>query len=570
MKYPLPKNPQEVMTWEWQQFAPFYEDLKILELTQNNVKDWLREWSRISEWAEELASRLYVATTTNTADKDAEDRFNNYMEATFPKIEEVEQELKKKLLASGLEPEGFEIPLRNMRAEAELYREKNLPLLVQEQKLGTEFDKIVGAETVEWEGKELTIYQLDPLFQNENREVREKAWRMGMERRSQDRKAINELWEKFMALRLEIAKNADLPDYRAYRWVNMMRFDYSPQDCKQFHQAIEEVVVPAATKIYEKRRKKLGLDTLRPWDLNVDTTGKPALRPFQTIDELKSKTSDVFHKVDPKFGEYFDIMIDEGLLDLDNRKNKAPGGYCTGFNAVRKPFIFTNAVGIHDNVQTLLHEGGHSFHAFESAALPYIQQLDYSMEIAEVASMSMELLAAPYLADGENAFYTPSEAARARIEHLEGSILFWPYMAVVDAFQHWVYENPEQGSDPAQCDREWASLWDRFMPGVDWSGLEEYKATGWHRKPHIHQTPFYYVDYGLAQLGAVQVWRNSLKNQAQAVTDYRHALSLGGTKPLPELYQAAGAKLAFDAKTLGEAVALMSEQIEKLEAEAED
>jgi oligoendopeptidase F len=257
-------------------------------------------------------------------------------------------------------------------------------------------------------------------------------------------------------------------------------------------------------------------------------------------------------------------MVRENLLDLDNRKNKAPGGYCTSFSLARKPFIFTNAVGVHDDVQTLLHEGGHSFHVFETAQLPYLAQLNVPMEFAEVASMAMEQLAGPYLEKSQGGFYTAQEAARARVEFLEGAVLFWPYMAVVDAFQHWVYENPDHAAEPANCDARWSELWQRFMPGVDWSGLEDLMAAGWQRKPHIFESPFYYVEYGLAQLGAAQVWRNSLRNQASAVDSYRKALSLGGTVSLPELYLAAGARLAFDADTLGQSVKLMEDTILKL------
>ena len=233
-------------------------------------------------------------------------------------------------------------------------------------------------------------------------------------------------------------------------------------------------------------------------------------------------------------------MRREKLLDLGNRKGKAPGGYCTQFQVAKRPFIFANAVGLHDDVQTLLHEAGHAFHAFEASHLPYYQQWDVSMEFAEVASMGMELLAAPYLPAQEDSFYSEPEAARARVEHLEGLILFWPYMAVVDAFQHWVYENHAAAADAKNCDAKWAELWRRFMPGVDWSGLDNEMMTGWHRKLHIYHYPFYYVEYGLAQLGAVQVWRNALEDQSDAVAHYRAALSLGGTVPLPELYAAAG------------------------------
>jgi oligoendopeptidase F len=281
--------------------------------------------------------------------------------------------------------------------------------------------------------------------------------------------------------------------------------------------------------------------------------------------ELEAKTSAIFHAVDPQLGEYFKIMRRERLLDLDNRKNKAPGGYCTDFPITGRPFIFANSIGVHDDVQTLLHEGGHAFHVFESAALPYCWHVQIPWEFEEVASMSMELLAAPYLTVDYGGFYTPAQAARARIEHLERSLLFWPYMAVVDAFQHWVYENPAAASLPASCDQAWAELWQRFMPGVDWSGLEQEMLTGWQRKIHIHSDPFYYVEYGLATLGAVQIWRNSLSDQAGAVAAYRGALALGDTATLPELYASAGANFAFDAGALGEAVALILHTVDELE-----
>jgi oligoendopeptidase F len=280
---------------------------------------------------------------------------------------------------------------------------------------------------------------------------------------------------------------------------------------------------------------------------------------------LEDGVEAIFQHVDPQLGKYFVTMREEKLLDLDNRKGKAPGGFCSEFNVQRRPFIFMNAVGVHDDVQTLLHEGGHAFHVFETSNLPYNQQLQVGMEFAEVASMAMELLAAPYLGVDYGGFYTRQQAARARIEHLEGAILFWPYMAVVDAFQHWVYLHPEEARLPVNCDTTWSNLWDRFMQGVDWDGLDVEKATGWHRKLHIFQVPFYYIEYGLAQLGAMQVWRNAITDQAQAVADYRKGLALGGTVSLPLLYTTAGAKFAFDEPTLGQAIDLAMETIAALE-----
>jgi oligoendopeptidase F len=566
MTSPLPTKTEDLLAWTWPQIEPHYEDLERQRLSAKNVEHWLTAWTRLSEDVSELRERLYVATTVNTADELASTRYDAYLDTIQENAEAAEQRLKEKLLASGLEPKGFEIPLRNMRTEAALFREQNLPLLAENDKHCTEYDRIVGAQTVTWEGKELTLSQLQPFYQDHDRAKREKAWRLSMDRWLQDRSAICKLWATFLRLRLKIASNAGFgDDYRSYRWQQMLRFDYSPADCRSFHDAIEAIAVPAATRVYERRRKRLGLDILRPWDLYVDPLGRPPLRPYESLDELISKTSAIFHHVDPQLGTYFDVMRQEGLLDLENRKNKAPGGYCTDYMAVRRPFIFTNAVKLHDDVQTLLHEGGHAFHCFESARLPYIQQLGVGMEFAEVASMGMELLASPYLTADQGGFYTAADAARAIVEHLEGNITFWPYMAVVDAFQHWVYENPQAALDPAQCDTQWAAQWKRFMPGVDYSGLDDEMMTGWQRKLHIHQTPFYYVEYGLAQLGATQVWANALHDQAQAVASYRRALALGGTVTLPELYAKAGARFAFDADTLRAAVHLTEREIARLE-----
>jgi len=563
----LPKTSQEFMQLPWTSIQSFYDELANRPLSADTVERWLLDWTALHQLWDESYWRLYVAVTVDTTDQEAERRYNAFLDDIYTQAQEADQRLKEVLLASGLRPPGFDMPLRNMQAEARLFRPANLPLLASELKLGNDYERIMGTQTIEWDGVETTLLQLQQVFQEPDRERRERAWRLAAERQLADREAINDLWVQQMDLRRQMAANADLPDFRAFMWQKRLRFDYTPRDCYSFHRAIEEAVVPAASKRYEQRRRRLGVERLRPWDLDVDPYARPPLRPFKTIAELEEKTSAIFHRVDPQLGDYFERMRQGGLLDLDNRKGKATGGYCTDFNAVRLPFIFANSVGVHEDVQTMLHEGGHAFHAFESAALPYYQQRDVSYEFAEVASMGMELLASPYLTSDHGGFYTPQESAQARADNLEDFLLFWPYMAVVDAFQHWAYENHDLGSDPAQCDAKWVELWDRFMPGVDWSGFEQEKATGWQRKPHIHSDPFYYVEYGLALLGAVQVFRNALQDQAAAVASYRKALSLGYTASLPQLFAAAGVRFAFDAATLRQAVGLMLETIERLEAE---
>lgn len=562
----LPKTVQEIHDWSWEQLAPFFEELNAVELNADNIDGWLKDYTRLAALVFEWISRARVATTQDTTDEVADAHYKRLLDEVIPHLRMAENQIKLKLLNSGLVPDGMEVPLQVIRADAELFREANLPLFSEEQKLGMEYARITGAQTVEIDGEEKTLIQLAPYYLEQDRDLRERVWRLQMERWLQDREAINELWGKLLDVRQQMATNAGFDDYRAYRWRDMKRFDYTPEDCDTFHRAIEEVVVPAAERIYAKRREQLGVETLRPWDLNVDPLGRDPLKPFEDIEEFIEKTRLVFQHVDPKAERYFSIMADEGLLDLGNRKGKGPGGYCTSFPHSKRPFIFMNAVGVAGDVRTLLHEAGHAFHQFEVQNLPYIFQRGYPIEFAEVASMAMELLASPYLSSGNGeAFFSDDDARRWRIEHLEKIILFWPYMAVVDAFQHWVYTHVDEAKDPANCDAKWAELWGRFMKGVDWSGFEDVVMTGWHRKQHIYRYPFYYVEYGLAQLGAVQVWGNALKDQSAAVADYFRALALGRTASLPELYATAGAKFAFDADTMGTAIELIETTLAELE-----
>lgn len=562
----LPADPVAFIDWSWPQIEPFFEQLERYSLNSENIASWLEGWSRLSGLIYETYQRLYVGVTVDTNDKSAETRYNRFLDEIFANAEAAGQKLKEKLLQSGLRPDGFELPLRNLQAEAQVFSPANLPLLAEEMKLSSKYDRIIGEQSVEWQGKDVTLLQLESAQYQPDRPLREAAWRLAMRRWLEDRQAINALWGELFSLRTRLAANLGLPDYRAYRWKKMLRFDYTPEDCARFHAAIEKVVVPAAGYLYQRRAAQLGLTGLRPWDLLVDPHSRPPLRPFERVEQLVEGMERIFRRVDPRLSEYFAIMRRENLLDLDNRKGKAPGGYCTDFPVSQRPFILMNAVGTHEDVQTLLHEGGHAFHVFETNHLPYFQQKRIGLEFMEVASMAMELLGAPYLTRDQGGFYTEAEAARARSEFLEGAILFWPYMAVVDAFQHWAYAHPAQAVDPSQCDREWSALWERFMGGVDWSGLEEERMTGWQRKLHILQEPFYYVEYGLAQLGAFQVWQNALQDQAGAVAAYRKALALGGTASLPQLFQAAGARFAFDAETLQRAVDLGLRTIEALDA----
>jgi len=565
----LPTDSKSILALKWADYAPYFNNLESRTLDSASISAWLTDWSTLSACLDEQYTRLQVLTSQHTADEELQKQFNAFVDHVQPPAKSADQKIKEKFLASGLHVKGFEIAEKMMRAEADLFREANLPLLAEEQKINNERQKLMGATTIMWEGEEKTLWEmLFGVMYHSDRAVRESAWKATSERVLQNRQAINELWERFMAVRLQIAANAGKPDYRAYVWQQKMRFDYTPEDCKSFHAAIEKVVVPAAQRVHERRKQRLGIEAIRPWDRLVDQFNRPALTPASTVEELNSKALDVFGKVDPLFREYYQSMMDEGLLDLESRKNKGGGAYSVGFNAMRKPFIFMSHANSPADVETLLHEGGHAFHTFESMHLHFHQKAEIYLpaEFAEVASMGMELLASPYLTKDQGGFYTEEEAARAHISHMEGIITFWPYMSVVDLFQHWVYENPTDGSNPAKCDQKWGELWDRFMKGIDFTGFDDSKKTYWQLQGHIHSSPFYYIEYGLAQLGAVQVFGNARKDQQKAVADYRKALALGSTVSLPQLFEAAGAKLSFDARTLKDAVDLLEEVIAEMQA----
>ena len=564
----LPATAESLGTWPWTKIAPYYDSLLDRPLDAVSVDEWLADWTRIGSLVDEASNRFTIRTTTNTADTQAQSEYKTFLEEILPKVMEAEQKVKEKLLASGLEPAGFELPLRKLRTDAALYREANLPLLAEERKLSLTYDEISGARTVIWEGKEIPLVQLSAVLQEADRDRRELAWRTTQTRTLQDNEALTALWRDMMRTRQAIANNAGYASFREYRWQQSYRFDYTHEDAKAFDDAIAEVVVPAAARIAERRRRSLNIESIRPWDVNCDPDGLPALRPYTTLDELQDGVSRIFQQVLPLFAGYFDSMRRDGLLDLESRDHKAAGGYQVELSAVRKPFIFTNAVGTQEDVETLLHEGGHAFHAYLTVGLPYQQQRSEQMvptEFAEVASTAMEYLGSPYFSAEKGGFYSEADAARARIAHLESSITFFPHMAMTDALQHWIYENPDAAMDLAACDEVWARLADRYLPYLDWTGLEDVKGIRWHRQLHVFQLPFYYIEYGLAQLGAIQVFANARRDQEAAVEAYRRALALGGTVSLPQLFATAGARFAFDAETLREAVDLLEEVVAELE-----
>jgi oligoendopeptidase F len=558
----------EFMTLDRDGIEPFYQVLQEINLDEGSLDRWMEGWSDLRKLVDERYARLSLATELDTTDEEAEKQYHDFLGNIYPSIRVADQKLKEKLLASELEPVGMKLILKKMRTEADFFCEENLPLMTEESKLGTQYSKILGAQTIDWEGEELTLTQVKSKMQSPDRAKRKKLWELMSQSQLDDRDEINQLWGKFMDIRAELANNAGYSDYRSFRWLQRLRLDYTPEDSKEFIEAIKQVAVPAATRVYERYKTRLNIDKVRPWDLlnNQTTFSLPAIKAFETEEEFISRVGDIFNRLDPVLGGYYQTMRENQLFDLMNRKGKGPGGFCTTFATVGQPFIFMNATGKSADVRVLFHESGHAFHDFEIFNLPYHHQWRTDMEFAEVASTAMELLSEPYLAKDMGGFMSTENAARTRLLNLEEKLLFWPYMAVVVAFQHWVYENHKEGKNPAACDAKWSTLVDEYMPGIDWSGYEDVKMTGWHRKLHIHQEPFYYIEYGLAALGAFQIMQNARQDQAKAIQDYRRALALGGTVSLPELYRASGANLSFDAQTLGDVVELIEENLANLEA----
>ena len=554
---------------DWEGIQPYYDQLLDMDLNKESLDFWMKNWSDLRKLVDERNARLSLATALDMSDEVAEKDYHDFLEDVYPAIRAADQKLKEKILESGMIPAGMELALRKMRLEADLFCEENLLLQTKESKLKTEYGKIFAAQTVQWGEEELTIDQAKTTMLTDDRDVRRELWELMAYRQLEDRKAVNDLWKQFMEIRKSLAANAGHDDYRSYRWQQRLRLDYTPEESRQFVNAIKEVAVPAATRVYRRYQKRMGIDQVRPWDLinNQGTFHLPALKAFKTEEELITKVGEIFNHLDPILGEYYQTMRKEGLLDLMSRKNKRQGGFCTSFATEGVPFIFMNASGRVNDLWVLFHESGHAFHNFERFNLPYHHQWISGMEFNEVASTAMELLAQPYLSADRGGFLSPQDLAQTRILKLESRLLFWPYMAIVVAFQHWVYENHDLASHPDACDDKWGELVDEYMPGINWDRNEDVKKTGWHRKLHIHTEPFYYIEYGLSSLGAFQIWEKAQDDPKLALQKYRQALALGGTETISELYKTAGANLAFDKDSLGRVVEMIENTLLELESE---
>lgn len=561
----LPKSAGALKDATWQDVEPYYNELQARPLDNGNVESWLQDWSDFESLLYEAAALANFAYACNTADTEAEKARLRFASEIDPKAEERRVKLQRRLVELGYVTPDLETAVRRFRNQMEIFSEANFPLFEQLAKLSTDWSKVIGAMTVEWEGEEKTPPQMVPYQEENHRAVRERAFRKQFQPYIEQRDTIAGIFDQMYDLRQQVARNAGFDNYRDYAHREKNRFDYTTDDCLRFHEAVEEAVKPAVARILERRRRLLGLDRLRPWDLAADPKGRAPLRPYANIDDFIDRAGPIYDNLTPDFRSYFERMSSAGLLDLDNRKGKSPGGFCDGLPYQKLPLIFMNAVDVDEDVRTLLHESGHAFHVFETAHIPLVFQRQPGAEMAEVASMSMELLANPYVEKKYGGYYSETDAQRSKRWLLEKAIQFFTHCASVDALQQWMYTNPE-GRDADARDQKWLELRRRFEGDtVDWSGLDRERIARWYYQPHFFDYPFYYIEYGIAQLGALQVWRNSTADEDRAVRQYREALALGATRPLPELYRAAGARLIFDSKGMGELVGLVEEELSTLD-----
>jgi oligoendopeptidase F len=548
---------------EWSKIEPYFDDLRDRALTTaNELERWLLDYGELIACIEEVGTDRHVKMTCQTDDAERKAAFLDFIENIDPHVKPRCHELNVKYvecpISRDLPRDRYFVLDRSIRAQVEIFKEENVPLETEEAKLRQRYQEISGAQTVHFDGKELTLQQLAPYAERTDRTIRQAAWEAESARRLQDADELEDLFDQLVGLRHRMALNAGFRDYREYAFKSKQRFDYTPQDCEAFHKAVEETVVPLYRKLHEGRREALGVDPLRPWDLLVDIRGRGPLRPFEGVDEFCDKASRVFHRVDTELGRQFDEMRERNYLDLESRKGKAPGGYQATYEESRHPFIFMNAVGVQRDVRTLIHEGGHAFHCFAARHDPLLPYRSSPIEFAEVASMGMELLAL----DALDEFYQGEDLARSQRQQLEGIIGILPWVATIDAFQHFLYTKPSHSRDDRRD--EWLSLHRRFGGLADYTGQEEALARGWQRQLHLYEVPFYYIEYGIAQLGALQVWHNALSDRRGAVKRYRSALALGGSRPLPELFEAAGAKFDFSTRTIAPVIELVGAMLAKL------
>ncbi|MDF7816172.1 M3 family oligoendopeptidase [Runella sp. MFBS21] len=553
----------ELTTWE--QLQPFYENLinRPIESAEA-LRQWFLDKSELESYLSENFAWRYIRMTCDTSSEQYQKEFGDFVENFQPHLSAYGNALDQKALESPflneLKDQGFDIALRSMKKAIEIFRDENIPLQTQIQTEQAKYGATVGAMTVNIQGEEVTLQKASDFLQSTDRALREEVWNKIQTRRLEDKDKLDELLNTLRDLRHQVATNAGFDNFRDYMFAALGRFDYTPQDCFNFHESVAEAVVPMLNTMALERKEALQLSSLRPWDFKVDPQNLPPLKPFSTGEELLEKTITCFTLLDPELGDYLRIMKAMGHLDLESRKGKAPGGYNYPLEEIGVPFIFMNATSNLRDLVTLLHEGGHAVHNFVTRDLLLNSFKNTPAEVAELASMSMELLTMDYW---DVFFENKDELRRAKIQHLESIIETLPWVATIDKFQHWIYENPTHSV--AERQQNWLTIYEQFSDSLtDWSGLEAFKKYIWQKQLHIYEVPFYYIEYGMAQLGAIGVWRNYKQNPQQGLEGYLNALKLGYTAPISAIYAAANIPFDFSKEYITELMNFVKDELEKL------
>ena len=549
----------------WKQLEPKYQDFLNREINSaKELETWLMELGEFDAYVGETGSMLYVNMTCDTENEKIKQSYLDFVENVQPELAKIGDQLNRKLAenkyANDLDPVEYNVLLRDTRMDLELFREENIPLGTELTKLGQRYNEICGAMSVEFDGEEKTMQQMGKYLQVNERDIRENAYISVGERRFKDANEIDDIYEKMIELRHQVAQNAGYKNYRDYIFDAKHRFDYTPKDCEAFHDAVESICVPLMRDVNEERRQIIGLDKLRMWDLGHDVHGREPLKPFTDVEEMVAGTSRMFHRLSPELGSFFDSLRDGTSLDLDSRKGKAPGGYQLQRDHSRKPFIFMNATGLQRDLETMVHEAGHAFHSIYADDIPLVDYRSAPIEFCEVAAMSMELLTHDFLDE----FYTQDDANRAVREHLEGIVSILAWIATIDAFQHWVYTNPGHSRDERQ--EKWVELGERFGSKLDWSEYEDWRKVSWQKQLHLFSYPFYYIEYGIAQLGALQLWLQYRESPAKALENYANSMRIGGSRPLPNLFEAGEMSFDFGESTVQGLIDAVRDELSKLPA----
>ena len=538
--------PENFSITNWETLEPFFKNLLERKINAgNDLEKWLKDMSELEAVVSEDICWRQIRMTCDIENKMLEDSFNFFVTEIQPKIQPYADLLNKKLIANPftneLDQQKYFTYLRAVKKNIDLFREENIPIQAELSVLGQQFGVISGKMTIEVNGQEYTLQQAAKFLESEDRNLREEVYKKIQERRLIDKEKLNTLFTELITKRNQVALNAGFKNFRDYKFVELGRFDYTKEDCFQFHESLKKYILPLVNLINKNKREKLGLETLRPWDGDAEPAGTKPLRPFINSDELIEKTVADFNQLNPFFGDCLTTMKKMGRLDLESRKGKAPGGYNCPLSETGAPFIFMNAAGQMGDVTTMVHEGGHAIHSFLTHNLELTAFKDYPTEIAEVASMSMELFSMDYW----HVFFDNDEDLQRAKEHqLERVITIFPWIATIDKFQHWVYENPTHTLEERK--NKWLEILNEFSsPEVDFNGLQHYREYNWQRQLHLFEVPFYYIEYGIAQLGAIGLWMQYKQDKNAALENYIKALSLGGTKTLPELYEAAGLQFNF-------------------------